>query len=55
MGEPQPFRLILASASPARRDLMERLGIPFEIKPAHIDEPETGFRDPRTMVQTDST
>src|SRR5260370_16912624 len=52
MGEPQPFRLILASASPARRELLERLGIPFEIMPAHIDEPETGFSDPRTMVQT---
>ncbi len=52
MGEPSPFRLILASASPARRELLQRLGIPFEIKPAHIAEPETGFRDPRTMVQT---
>jgi septum formation protein len=52
MGEPSPFRLILASASPARRELLQRLGISFEIKPAHIDEPETGFRDPRSMVQT---
>jgi septum formation protein len=52
MGEPQPFRLILASASPARRELLERLDLAFEIKPAHIDEPETGFRDPRAMVQT---
>jgi septum formation protein len=52
MGEPQPFRLTLASASPARRDLLQRLGVPFEVKPAHIDEPEAGFRDPRTMVQT---
>jgi septum formation protein len=52
MGEPSPFRLILASASPARRELLQRLGLSFEIKPAAIDEPETGFRDPRTMVQT---
>jgi septum formation protein len=52
MGEPQPFRLTLASASPARRELLQRLGIPFDVRPAHIDEPETGFRDPRTMVQT---
>jgi septum formation protein len=50
MGE--PFRLILASASVGRRVLLERTGIPFEIMPAHIDEPETGFSDPRTMVQT---
>jgi septum formation protein len=52
MGEPQSFRLILASASPARRELLQNLGVPFEIQPANIDEPETGFRDPRTMVQT---
>jgi septum formation protein len=50
MGE--PFRLILASASLGRRVLLERTGIPFEIMPAHVDEPETGFSDPRTMVQT---
>jgi septum formation protein len=52
MGEPQPFRLTLASASPARRELLQRLGVPFEVRPARIDEPETGFRDPRTMVQS---
>lgn len=44
-------RLILASASAARRELLTRLGRPFEVRPAHIDEP-TGFRDPRTEVQT---
>jgi septum formation protein len=52
MGEPKPLRLILASASLGRRVLLERLGLPFQIMPAHIDEPETGFSDPRTMVQT---
>lgn len=46
------MRLILASASPARRELLGRLGLPFDIVPADIDEPETGFRDPRTFVQT---
>jgi septum formation protein len=51
MGEPQPIRLTLASASPARRELLQRLGVPFEVRPAYIDEPEAGFRDPRTMVQ----
>jgi septum formation protein len=52
VAEPKPIRLILASASPARRELLARLGLPFEVLPAGIDEPETGFRDPRTFVQT---
>jgi septum formation protein len=54
MGEPQPVgvrNLVLASASPARRDLLSRSGIPFTVRPAHVDEPTTGFRDPRTFVQ----
>jgi septum formation protein len=47
-----PFRLILASASPARRDLLSRAGYPFEVVPAGIDEPSSkGFRHPRTFVQ----
>ena len=57
MGEPthqssREMRLILASASLGRRVLLERTGMPFEIMPADIPEPETGFSDPRTMVQT---
>jgi septum formation protein len=47
-----PVRLILASASPARKELLSRTGIPFTVQPAHIDEPTAGFRDPRTFVQT---
>lgn len=52
MSEPKPMRLILASASPARRELLGRLGHAYEILPADIDEPESGFRDPRSFVQT---
>jgi septum formation protein len=52
VAESKPIRLILASASPARRELLGRLGQPFEVMPADIDEPQTGFRDPRTFVQT---
>jgi septum formation protein len=52
MVKPKPMRLILASASPARRELLSRLGIPFEVRPANIDEPQDGFGDPRTFVQT---
>jgi septum formation protein len=50
MPEPTRIRLILASASLARRELLGRLNIPFEVRPADIDEP-TGFRDPRHEVQ----
>lgn len=53
MGNAIADRLILASASPARRDLLTRIGIPFEVMPAAIDEPTgEGFTDPRTYVQT---
>jgi septum formation protein len=52
MGESKPMRLILASASLGRRVLLERTGMPFDIMPADIPEPESGFCDPRTMVQT---
>jgi septum formation protein len=44
-------RLILASASPARRDLLVRSGLSFEVIPADVEEP-TGFSDPRTFVQS---
>jgi septum formation protein len=48
---PEPVRLILASASPARRQLLARLGLPFEVMPADVEEPAGGFADPRCMVQ----
>jgi septum formation protein len=53
MAEPRPpFRLILASGSPARRDLLKQAGYSFEVIPANIDEPEgAGFTDPRALVQ----
>ena len=52
MVDAKSMRLILASASPARRELLARLELPFEVQPADIDEPQSGFRDPRTFVQT---
>jgi septum formation protein len=53
MATPTPLRLILASGSPARRDLLTRAGFIFDVQPAHIDEPTgEGFADPRTYVQT---
>jgi septum formation protein len=37
-----PRRLVLASRSPQRRAILEQLGIPFEVRPADIDESESG-------------
>lgn len=53
MAATAPLRLILASGSPARRELLERTGISFTVQPAHIDEPDgTDFTDPRHYVNT---
>ena len=53
MASRAPTRLILASGSPARRELLTRAGMSFEVMPAAIDEPTgEGFTDPRTYVQT---
>jgi len=52
MAAPPSIRLILASGSPARRELLQRAGHCFEVMPAQVDEP-TGedATDPRTYVQ----
>ena len=44
-------RLILASASPRRKELLEQLGIPFTIAVANVTEHEDENTDPRTMVR----
>jgi septum formation protein len=46
------YRLILASGSAARRDLLSRAGLQFQVVPADIDEPtDAGFADGRSYVQ----
>ena len=40
--EPLPLPIILASASPRRQELLELLGIPFEIVPSLADETASG-------------
>lgn len=45
------YQLILASQSPRRKELLGWLNIPFEIRPADIDE-EIDERDPQKMVET---
>lgn len=39
-------RLVLASASPRRREILERLGFEFEILPANVDEREIIWDEP---------
>jgi septum formation protein len=52
MAKPLPFRLVLASGSPARRDLLARAGYAFDVLPAALDEPSgAGFSDPRSYVE----
>jgi septum formation protein len=53
MAPTAPLRLTLASGSPARRELLERAGYAFTVRPAHVDEPTgEGFSDPRHYVHT---
>jgi septum formation protein len=44
-GKRRGARLILASASPQRRAILEQVGIPFEIRPTGVEEVTEG--DPR--------
>lgn len=43
--------LILASASPRRRELLERMGLRLRVQPAHIDETPWPQEEPRAYVQ----
>src|SRR5438270_13630928 len=40
------FSLILASASPRRRQLLAEAGYAFEVDPSHVDEPDPEIRTP---------
>jgi septum formation protein len=46
----KPPQLILASASPRRRQLLQQLGRPFMVVPAEVTEHEAPDADPRAMV-----
>lgn len=47
---PRPARVVLASASPRRRDLLGRLGIDPEVRPAHVDETPRPGEPPSDLV-----
>jgi septum formation protein len=45
-----PSILILASASPRRRELLSTLSVPFEVMPANVEEFEDPDAEPSSMV-----
>ncbi len=46
----KPPTLVLASASPQRRAILERLGVAFELRPTHVEELQRGEPE-RVAVQ----
>ena len=48
---PLPSHLLLASSSPRRRELLSLFEIPFEVRPAHIDETPRLNEPPKEYVQ----
>lgn len=44
-------RFILASQSPRRKELLERIGARFDVMPADVEEFEEGHGDPEGMVR----
>jgi septum formation protein len=47
-----PIRFVLASASPARRQLLETIGIPVEVQASFFDESSIQVSQPADLVQT---
>lgn len=50
-GQPQPFRLVLASASPRRRELLAQAGYLFTVEAADIDESQHPGESPSDYVR----
>lgn len=50
-GSPSLPRLVLASASPRRADLLTTLGLSFDVMAADVDESELDGEDPATYVE----
>ena len=51
MTEPAAPRVVLASASPRRRELLALIGIAHEVQPANIDESYRAGETPRAHVE----
>jgi septum formation protein len=43
-------RIVLASASPRRRELLEQIGLRFEVDPTNYDEEKTSASEPHGMA-----
>ena len=50
MAPAHPKRLILASASPRRSELLARMGLTFAVHPSHAEEDDSGSNGPKQMV-----
>jgi septum formation protein len=51
-GNPAHARVVLASASPRRHELLARAGVAFEARPAHLDEsPRSGEPPEETLAR----
>lgn len=50
-----PEKLILASASPRRSELLEKLGLGFEVCPADVEEDNSASSGPAEMVAANAT
>ncbi|MDE3053697.1 MAG: Maf family protein, partial [Gemmatimonadota bacterium] len=48
---PERPRVVLASASPRRRDLLTLIGIPHEVRPADVDESLRDGESPAAYVE----
>ncbi len=46
-----PGKLVLASASPRRRELLDSLDLDFTVRPAHVDETPLPDERPRDLVR----
>lgn len=46
-----PRQIILASASPRRRQLLNQIGLTFRVIPSHVDEDDVVRHDPLANVQ----
>lgn len=47
----QPLKIVLASESPFRRRAMDMVGIPYETRPANIDEKAIRDEDPAALTR----
>ena len=55
MSDSASAKFILASASPRRKELLERIGARFEIIPADVEENNAGDDDPEAMVRENAS